>query len=250
MINLEKTKYGFDDLRDIMELLRSPQGCPWDRAQDHTSIRRYFLEEAYEACDAIDRHDNTGLCEELGDVLLQVVFHAAIAESEHAFTLDDVCDGVCRKMILRHPQLFGGDARGDWEEIKQERFSSYADAMDHVARALPALTVAEKLQRKAAEAGFAWPDPNAALGKVREELDELCAAADGNGDAEEELGDLLLSAASAGRMLGIDPERALEKANGKFRRRFARMEELSGDKLSELSMTEQLGIWEKAKQEH
>lgn len=249
MIDLGKKNYGFQDLREIMALLRAPDGCPWDRAQDHASIRRYFLEEAYEAADAIDQRDNAALCEELGDVLLQVVFHSAIAEDEGAFALDDVCDGICRKMIARHPALFGGEAAGDWEQIKQERFTSYADAMAHIARALPALTRAEKLERKAAQAGFVWPDAPSALDKLDEECGELRRAVAGDGDLEEELGDLLLAAASAARMLELDPERALEKANDKFLRRFARLEALAGGALDRLTLEEQLALWKRAKDE-
>ena len=249
MIDLEKKNYDLSDLRAIMALLRAPEGCPWDRAQDHRSIRRYFLEEAYEAAEAIDRADDASLCEELGDVLLQVVFHAAIAESEGAFTLDDVCDGICRKMILRHPALFGGENAGDWEQIKQRRFTGYSDAMAHIARALPALTRAEKLESKAAQAGFVWPDTDGALDKLSEELSELRRATAGDGDPEEELGDLLLAAVSAGRMLGLDPERALEKANDKFQRRFARMEELAGGRLDRQPLEAQLALWARAKQD-
>jgi len=178
-----------------------------------------------------------------------VVFHAAIAESEGAFTFDDVCDGICRKMILRHPKLFGGTGSADWEQIKQTRFLSYADAMDHVARALPALTVAEKLSRKAAQAGFSWPDTEHALDKLSEELQELRAAASSGSGAEEALGDMLLAAASTGLMLGLDPERALQKANDKYRRQFARLEAMVGDRLSAMQPDEMLHFWEKAKKE-
>lgn len=248
MIDLGKIKYDIGDLRQIMAQLRSPDGCPWDRAQDHDGIRRYFLEEVYEACDAIDRKDDSDLCEELGDVLLQVVFHSAIAESEGAFTFDDVCDGICRKMILRHPLLFGGAGSTDWEQIKQTRFVNYADAMDHVARALPALTVAEKLSRKAAQAGFS-PDSEHALDKLSEKLQALHAAAHNGSDAEAELGDMLFAAASVGLMLDLDPERALQKANDTFRRQFARLETMAGDKLSTMRPDEMLNLWEKAKKE-
>jgi len=249
MIDLGKKKYGFADLREIMLLLRSPEGCPWDRAQSHASIRRYLIEEAYEAADAIDRTDDAALCEELGDVLLQVVFHAAIAAEDGAFSLDDVCDGICRKMIHRHPALFGGTAQGNWEEIKQARFCGYADAMEHIATALPALTRAEKIERKAAEAGFVWPEIGQALDKVAEETSELRRAAAGEGDPQEELGDLLLAAADAGRMLGLDPERALEEANRKFVRRFARMEALADGALDAQPLSEQLRLWQRAKED-
>lgn len=245
MIDLEKTKYGFEDLRRIMELLRAPDGCPWDRAQDHASIRRYFLEEAYEACDAIDRGNDRDLCEELGDVLLQVVFHSAIAQSEGAFTLDDVCDGICRKMIRRHPKLFGGAGCAEWEQIKQERFLSYAEAMEHVARALPALTVSEKLTQKAKQAGFHQPD---SLDKLGTALSALRRAAEEQTHAETALGDLLLEAAAVGQTLDIDPERALQKANDRFCRQFARMEEQAGDKLDTLPPEEQLRLWDGAQE--
>ena len=174
----EKESYRFEDLLQIMEILRGENGCPWDREQTHASIRRNFIEEVYEACEAIDNEDNTLLCEELGDVLLQVVFHAHMAQSEGAFTLDDVCDGVCKKLILRHPHIFGsvqvsGSAQvlENWEEIKKKEKNqkSTAQAMDQVAKTLPALIYAEKIQKKARKAGFDWPDVSGALDKVSEE---------------------------------------------------------------------------------
>ena len=165
-----------------MELLRSPEGCPWDRAQTHRSIRDNMLEEAYEAADAIDRGDMDNLKEELGDVLFQTVFHSALAQEAGAFTFDDVVDGVCKKLVFRHPHVFGTEDAADgsqallvWDARKREEKGqrTAADTLDSVARALPALTRASKLQSKAAKAGFDWKDAAPALDKRREELGEL-----------------------------------------------------------------------------
>ena len=205
MVNFQKKEhYNVEDLRRLMALLRQPDGCPWDRAQTHASIRANMLEEAYEAADAIDRNAPEDLKEELGDVLLQVVFHARMEEEAGRFDLDDVADGICKKLIFRHPFLFeqeqGQDAGGaltTWEERKrlEKGQHSAGEAMESVARALPALTRVEKIQGKAARAGFDWPDIGPAMDKVGEELDELRQAVDTGTNVEEELGDLLFAAA-------------------------------------------------------
>ncbi|MFG6352832.1 MAG: nucleoside triphosphate pyrophosphohydrolase, partial [Oscillospiraceae bacterium] len=207
MVNFsEKRAYDCQDLREIVRILRSPGGCSWDGAQTHQSIRRNFLEESYEVAEAIDEGSPEHLREELGDVLLQVVFHASIEEDAGRFNLDDVADGVCKKLIYRHPHVFGDVAvhstdeiLSNWEELKKKEKgqATQADAVDAVARTLPALWRAEKMKKKAAKAGFDWRDISGALDKLSEELDELRAAAlSGDGNPIEELGDLLFAAAA------------------------------------------------------
>ena len=250
--------YTVEDLRRIMEALRAPDGCPWDRAQTHQSIRENMLEEAYEAADAIDRGDVDNLREELGDVLLQVVFHAQMAREEGRFTFDDVVDGICRKLIFRHPHVFGAQTAGDpegalsaWDAQKRREKGqrTTADAMDSVARAMPALMRAEKLQGKAAKAGFDWPDIAPALDKAEEELSELRRAVAEGTKVEEELGDLLFAAAKVGRFAGVDPEHALQGACEKFIRRFRRVEALADKPLDQLDLPALEELWRRAKRE-
>ena len=256
----DKPSYNCQDLREIVQILRHPGGCSWDMAQTHQSIRRNFLEEAYEVAEAIDEGSTEHLKEELGDVLLQVVFHADIEQDAGNFDLDGVADGVCKKLIYRHPHVFGdvtvhstGEILDNWEELKKKEKgqASQADAVDAVARSLPALWRAEKMKKKAAKAGFDWPDVSGALDKLSEELDELRAAAlNGDGDPAEELGDLLLAAVSVGRYLNADPEDTLHAACDKFSARFRKTEELAterGLKLEELSDQEQTALWREAK---
>ena len=258
----DKSSYNFQDLMEIVRILRHPGGCPWDQEQTHRSIRRNFLEEAYEVAEAIDEDDPEHLKEELGDVLLQVVFHASIEEDAGRFDLDDVADGVCKKLIYRHPHVFGdvtvsstGEVLSNWEELKrkEKHQETQADAVDAVARTLPALWRADKIKKKAAKAGFDWRDVSGPLDKLSEELDELKAAAlKGEGDPAEELGDLLLAAVSVARFLDADPEDALHKACDKFSARFRKTEELAGErglKLDGLSDREQSALWKAAKKE-
>lgn len=258
------TKHSYDckDLENIVRILRHPGGCPWDQEQTHRSIRRNFLEEVYEVAEAIDNEDVDGLKEELGDVLLQVYFHASIEEDAGRFTLDDVADGVCKKLIYRHPHVFGevnvrstDEVLSNWEELKkrEKHQDTQADAVDAVARTLPALWRAEKMKKKAAKTGFDWKDVSGALDKLSEELEELRAAAlNGRGDPAEELGDLLLAAVSVGRFLDADPEDALHAACDKFSARFRKTEELagaSGQKMDELSEGELTALWRQAKEQ-
>ena len=251
--------YDIQDLRRIVALLRAPGGCPWDREQTHESIRRNMLEEAYEVVEAIDERDPAHLKEELGDVLLQVVFHAQMAREEGLFTFDEVVDGVAQKMVFRHPHVFG-QARADdcaqaldtWDAQKREEKDqrTAADTLKGVARSLPALIRAEKVQSKAAKAGFDWPEAGPALDKLSEELEELRRAAQGDGDPAEELGDLLFAAVKAGRFLGLDSEEVLTRACDKFIRRFQAVEEGAGGRsLKELPLEELEALWAKAKQE-
>ena len=259
MVNFQmKENYTINDLLRIMELLRAPGGCPWDRAQTHQSIRANMLEEAYEAADAIDHMDMDNLKEELGDVLLQVVFHARIAQEAGQFTFDDVADGICKKLVYRHPHVFGtADARDGsealaaWDAQKraEKGQKTTADALDSVARALPALTRAAKLQGKAAKAGFDWKDVSPALDKLSEELEELKAAVREDSNVEEELGDLLFAAVKAGRFAGVDGETALQKACEKFIRRFRRVEALADGPLDALDVPALEALWRRAKQE-
>ncbi len=253
-----KEKYDFYDLLRIMDILRGEGGCPWDREQTHESIRKNFIEEVYEVCEAIDLKDNRLMCEELGDVLLQVVFHADMAEDEGAFDIGDVCDGVCKKLILRHPHIFGqaeahtsAEVLDKWEAIKsvEKGHKTYSDGVRSVAKSLPALMYAEKVQKKAAKAGFDWPDIGGALDEGDEEKRELIRAMNGDGDAAEELGDLLFAVVNAARFLDVAPEEALERASRKFADRFCLMESLADRDLAELSLDEMEALWQRAKQE-
>ncbi len=232
-------KYSFDDFVEIVRILRSPGGCPWDIEQTHNSIRNSFVEEAYEAVDAIDRGDDKDLCEELGDVLLQIVLHSQMADEEKAFNIGDVIDGVCRKMILRHPHVFGevkvdstDTVLENWDNIKmQEKHQqSYTDTLKSVPMAFPALLRAAKVQKRASKVGFDWKDASGAFCKVTEELGELSRAAENNENDSifEEYGDLLFSAVNVSRFLGIDPEQALHSATDKFIARFEGVETLAG----------------------
>lgn len=204
-----KQNYQFSDLVQLVALLRSPQGCPWDRVQTHESIRRNFLEEVYEACEAIDQKDPGHLREELGDVLLHVVFHAGIEADAGHFTIDDVCDTVVKKMISRHPALFGGEQGLSWDEIKRrERGQSPMEELEAAAKSLPALWRAEKLQSKAEKAGvYQEENPQARLEKAVAEL---------SGDPAASVGELLFAAVDTARRYGVDPEAALHAACEKF----------------------------------
>lgn len=234
MVNFEnKEHYNVYDLKRLISLLRSPNGCPWDAEQTHKSIRRNFLEEAYEAVEAIDEQDPVHLCEELGDVLTQVVFHADIESDAGHFDLDDVADMVCKKLILRHPHVFGetavrgsADVLDNWDAIKrvEKKQETVTDSLKSVAKSLPALWRAEKLQKKAAKAGFDWPEISGALDKLREEITELNEAITSGVGREEELGDLLFSAVNVARFLDVDPEDALGLSCDKFINRFELVE--------------------------
>ena len=225
----EKAHYGYEDLLEIIRILRSEQGCPWDKVQTHQSIRRGLLEEAYEAAEAIDLDDPALLREELGDVLMQVVFHADIEKDAGRFTMDDVCDGVVRKLLYRHPHVFG-DACEDtpegvllrWDQLKrtEKGQATTADAMDSVARSLPGLWRAEKLQSKAAKDGFAPSDIPSALEELSGEVDALGQAFSGGQDIAGALGDVLFAAVKVGRLAKVDPEDAIAGACERFIRRF------------------------------
>jgi len=261
MVDFEiKDCYKFDDLLRIMEILRAPDGCMWDREQDHHSIRRNFIEEAYEVAEAIDEASPAHLKEELGDVLLQVLFHASIEEDAGRFNLDEVADGICKKLIFRHPHVFGevsvsgtGEVLSNWEELKRKEKgqATNTDALEAVARSLPALWRAEKVQKKAKKAGFDWPDVSGALDKLSEELEELKTAVAEGTNVEEELGDLLFSAVNVSRFVKVDTEEALNGATDKFIGRFRKVEEEAarqGRALEGMSLAELDKLWEHAKE--
>lgn len=250
------SRYGINDLIRIMEVLRSPGGCPWDREQTHQSIRRNMLEEAYEVAEAIDEADPAHLKEELGDVLLQVVFHARMAEENRLFSFDDVVDGICQKLVFRHPHVFGTVNAQDsdtalvaWETQKREEKgqATVGDTLDAVARSLPALMRAEKIQEKAQKAGFDWDAVGPVLDKISEETQELRQAVLEQSNVEEELGDLLFVTAKAGRFLGLDSELALHAACEKFIRRFRVVESLADKPLTDLDVPALEALWRQAK---
>lgn len=251
----------------IMARLRDPQtGCEWDRAQTHASLAPYALEEAYEVVEAIDRGSAPDLCDELGDVLFQVVFHARVAEEAGHFAFGDVVTAITAKMIRRHPHIFADDhsqktglQRRSWEQIKaDERRDREPDAVDagllaDVARTSPALTRAVKLQQKAAMVGFDWDDVRVVLAKVREEVDEIedeLARGSAKADIAAEIGDLLFAVSNLARHTGIDPEAAARLTNAKFERRFAFIERqlaAKGSSPGEATLDEMDALWDEAK---
>lgn len=260
MVNFErKETYSLQDLIEILRILRAPGGCPWDRAQTHLSDRRNFLEEAYEAAEAFDRDDPALMCEELGDMLMQVLFNIHIEEDAGRFTTDDVTDHICKKLIFRHPHVFGTAAADtseevlvNWEALKRQEKGQQttADAMDAVARSLPALWRADKLQSKAARTGFEFADVSGALDKLDEETRELREAVERGTNFSEELGDVLFAAVKVGRFCGVDPEAALTKTCEKFITRFRRVEEAvtaRGQEMDEVPLDELTALWNAAK---
>lgn len=261
----------FRRLEEIMEALLSPEGCPWDREQDHQTLRPYVIEEAHEVAEAIAEGSREGLREELGDLGLQIVFHAALARRAGTFTLDSVYEAICEKLIRRHPHVFGETKAGDagavlrnWEAIKRaEREANHDEnggerppsALDGVPKALPALQRAQRLQAKAARAGFDWAEVAPVFDKIREEISELEeATASGEGPARQasELGDLLFAIVNLARFLKIDAEQALQDGNRKFLRRFLYIEERlagEGKTPSGATLEEMDALWEEAKKD-
>ena len=233
----------------IMRRLRDPvTGCEWDREQTFSTIAPYTIEEAYEVADAIARNDLDALADELGDLQLQVVFHAQIAEQAGSFTLEDVIERICDKLERRHPHIFGdADTSPGWEELKAAERQKHPDdsALAGVALALPALERAAKLQRRAARVGFDWPDPSGARAKIDEELAELEKETEHHRQFEE-LGDLLFAVVNFARHLNIEPEAALRSASAKFERRFREIEKAPG--FAGLSLDEKESLWAAAKQ--
>ena len=254
MINFtSKDRYDFADLLRLVEVLRAPGGCPWDGAQTHLSIRRNFLEEAYEACEGFDLDDPARMQEELGDVLLQVLFHTDIEREAGRFTLDDVCDAECKKLIFRHPALFGGEAKS-WDEVKQQEKgqTTVTETLEGVAKSLPATWRSEKIQKKAAKCGFAWESAEECLDKLDEESAELRQAIRHGEDPSEELGDMLFAAVNVAAFLQEDPEQTLHNACEKFIRRFGAMESAArqaGRSLGDCSREELLALWSAQKED-
>jgi ATP diphosphatase len=236
-------------LTQIMRRLRDPQtGCEWDKVQTFETIAPYTVEEAYEVADAIARGDMDDLREELGDLQLQIVYHAQIAEERGAFTIDDVIAAISDKMIRRHPHIFGDSPSPGWEALKAAERDDKDDksALAGVALALPALKRAEKLQRRAARVGFDWPDIGGPRAKIDEELAELEAAENAEERAAE-LGDLLFSVVNYARHLGIDPETALRGANERFEARFRKVEEMADKPLDNMNIDSLEALWQRAK---
>ncbi|MBR4858322.1 MAG: nucleoside triphosphate pyrophosphohydrolase [Clostridia bacterium] len=256
-----KSSYNMQDLLEIMMLLRSPGGCPWDAQQTHESIKKNLIEETYEVIEAINKDDKVLLCEELGDLLMQVVFHAQMEQEAGTFDFDDVADGICKKLIERHPHVFGqveisgvDDVLTNWNAIKMKtkKQKTTTDSMLSVPRELPALMRATKLQKKAADVGFDWSDVSGALDKLEEEISELRHAI-AKGDAEntaEELGDVLFSAVNVSRFVKADAEEALTSASDKFLARFTTVERLANERgidMNSAGLDVLDSLWDEAK---
>ena len=257
----QKEKYTMEDLLKIVEILRAPGGCPWDREQDHKSIRSCLIEETYEAIEAIDTENTELLKEELGDVLLQVVFHTRIEEEEGNFDFSDVVDGIAKKMIVRHPHVFGDvtvrnseDVLKNWDAIKKQtkQQKTQTEVLQSISAALPALMRSAKVQQKAAKVGFDWPNVGGALEKVAEELEEVKEEIK-KGDPQgqwNEIGDLLFSVVNVSRFLQVEPEQALTLACNKFIDRFAKVEKLAQERsidMKQASLQELDALWDEVK---
>lgn len=260
-MNFSKKDYTFNDLIDIMKILRGEGGCPWDRAQTHQSIKYCLLEEACEAMEAIDKKRPDDFADELGDVLLQVVFHSEMAEDEGSFTIQDVLNHICKKLISRHTHIFGNDKTSNsaealdlWEENKKQEkgLKTQSELMRDVCSYLPALIRAQKVQKKAANIGFDWDNVVGAMDKLREETNELAVAVEEQQaeHIEEEFGDLLFSCVNVSRFLKVNAEEALKKATDKFIARFEQMEAAAaiiGRKLDDMSLSEMDDLWNQVK---
>ena len=260
-----KTSYSFDDLVKIMARLRGPKGCPWDRKQNHQSLLPYLIEETYEVVDTLHRRDMDGLREELGDLLLQIVFHSQLANERQRFSIDDVTDVICRKLIARHPHVFGktkartaDQVLDNWEKIKLAEKKSEGKSggvLSGIPRSLPALLQAYRVQEKTSRFGFDWDNPAPVLDKVNEEVTELRKSLKKRGasrkrEVEHELGDLLFALVNLSRHLKVDPETALSKANQRFIKRFGYIERnlpKRGKKLGEATLKEMDELWDEAK---
>lgn len=263
---MEKTDFEFKNSYDVYDLvkitraLRSENGCPWDKVQTHQSIRNNLIEEAYEAADAVDRLSAEDMCEEFGDLLLQIVFHSVLGEESGEFDLDKAADGICKKLILRHPHVFGTvtadtaeQVLDNWDKIKmvEKHQQSYTDTLKSVPASFPALMRAQKLQKRAAKAGFDWDGIEGPLDKTEEELGELRAAVkSGNSDEiAEEFSDLLFSCVNIARFIGADSEQLLHSGCEKFIRRFEAVEKLCNEGMNGKSPDELNRLWEKVKSE-
>lgn len=256
-----KENYNIDDLCRIMVILRSENGCPWDKEQTHASIRKDFLEEVYEAVEAIDMNSSEMLREELGDVLLQVVFHSRIEEEKGSFTFGDVVNDICQKLIIRHPHVFGDvnastteDVLRNWNDIKQKTKGqeTYSETLESVCSALPALMRAQKIGQRAKRAGMDFGSAEEALARLEEEIAELKEAmASGREDrVRDEIGDVLFSAVNVSRLCGEDAEECLTRASDKFIGRFKAVEDIlrsEGKSIESLTINELDAVWQKAK---
>lgn len=259
MVFVKKDKYNISDLLKIMEFLRSENGCPWDKVQTHESIRKNFIEETYEVIEAIDTNDIPLMREELGDVLLQVVFHARMEEEVGHFNFDDVVDELCKKLVLRHPHVFGevsasnaDEALSSWDKAKKEsKHQSDSDTLIAVSKALPALMRADKVGSRASKVGYDFADAKAAIAKLKSEIVELEEALD-TPNALDEMGDVLFSAVNVARKLGIDSEICLGASTDKFINRFKEAEKIArnnGTSLKDLDESQLDEIWEQAKKQ-
>lgn len=247
----------FGELVRIMSRLRAPDGCPWDREQTHLTLRRHLLEEAYEAVAAIESGDDDEIRDELGDVLLQVVFHAQIAQEAGRFDIADVADSIVTKLRRRHPHIFADaiartpeEVITRWDAIKRTE-KSRGGLLDGLAPTLPALTYAEKISRRAVSVGFEWETVEDVWDKVHEEIDELKATVPGSPEAEDELGDVLFSMVNVGRKMGLDPEQALRSTCNKFIRRWESMEHMASEEgrdLAEMGIDDMEALWRRAKE--
>lgn len=246
----------FDALVEIIARLRAPDGCPWDKEQTHATLRGNLLSECYEVLEALDDEDSARLCEELGDLLLQITLHAQIARDSGEFEIDDVIKGIATKIVRRHPHIFGStkvkdaeEVMHNWEELKREEREEGASMLEGVPKSMPALAYAYEISRRAVRVGFEWEDIGGVIDKLAEEIREIKDSASRE-EKEKEFGDLLFTLVNVARWEGIDPEAALREANRKFYKRFAYMEELCrqrGLNFPELSFKEKDDLWEEAK---
>ncbi|MDO8687022.1 MAG: nucleoside triphosphate pyrophosphohydrolase [Dehalococcoidales bacterium] len=249
----------FSTLVDIIAKLRAPDGCPWDKEQTHASLREYLLEECYEALAALDAGNTDQLCDELGDLLLQIVLHARIAQEAGEFEIGNVVESLNRKLVYRHPHIFGsvtvkdaGEVAHNWQALKQAERGADTSILASLPRQMPALAYSLAIQRRVAQVGFDWKDIDGVIDKLVEEVGEF-KQADNQEQKAEEFGDLLFTLVNVGKRLGIDAEAALREANQKFYRRFSAMEELCrqrGVTLANLSFEEQNALWEEAKKQN
>ena len=256
-----RRQYSFKDLVEIMEKLRSPEGCPWDRKQTHESLLPYLLEETYEVIDAVKKGNDEELKEELGDLLLQVIFHSQIAKERGAFDIEDVVDSIARKLVHRHPHVFGErediktaeDVNREWEKLKEKEGKKKESLLDGIPKSMPALERAYKLQKRAAKVGFDWEGFEGIKEKLIEEISEIEEEIK-KGDREkieEEVGDFLFMAVNLARFLGVHPEVALRRANEKFEKRFRHIEKRAkemGKGLKKMSLEEMETLWQEAKE--
>jgi tetrapyrrole methylase family protein / MazG family protein len=249
-------KREFTNLVEIIAKLRGPDGCPWDKKQTHSSLREFLLQEGYEVLEALDEGDNRKLCQELGDLLLQIMLHSQIAVENGEFTLEDVLKNINTKLVRRHPHVFGkkkvkdaDEVAFNWEVIKKNERHEDSSILDSVPRQMPALAYSQEVQRRVAQIGFDWKNIDGIIDKLTEEIRELNQSVNQK-EKTDEFGDIFFTLANISRRQGIDPEAALRQANRKFYRRFKYMEELSRERgldFSKLSFDEQNALWEEAK---